>query len=58
MNPRSQRSPDKAVHVAYAFLPDEVIGNLMGFQTFAPPEPEIRAFRDVVFPRLRAAGLR
>jgi 5,10-methylenetetrahydromethanopterin reductase len=31
---------------------------LMGFQTFAPPEQEIRAFRDVVFPRLRAAGLR
>jgi len=31
---------------------------LMPFQTFAPPEPEIRAFRDVVFPRLRAAGLR
>ena len=31
---------------------------LMPFQSFAPPEPEIRAFRDVVFPRLRAAGLR
>ncbi|MBI4593649.1 MAG: LLM class flavin-dependent oxidoreductase [Candidatus Rokubacteria bacterium] len=31
---------------------------LMPFQTFAAPEPEIRAFRDVVFPRLRAAGLR
>ena len=31
---------------------------LMPFQTFAPPEPEIRAFRDVVFPHLRAAGLR
>jgi 5,10-methylenetetrahydromethanopterin reductase len=31
---------------------------LMGFQTFAPPDQEIRAFRDVVFPRLRAAGLR
>jgi 5,10-methylenetetrahydromethanopterin reductase len=31
---------------------------LMAFQTFAPPEQEIRAFRDVVFPRLRAAGLR
>lgn len=31
---------------------------LMPFQTFAPPEPEVRAFRDVVFPRLRAAGLR
>jgi 5,10-methylenetetrahydromethanopterin reductase len=31
---------------------------LMPFQTFAPPEPEVRAFRDAVFPRLRAAGLR
>ncbi len=31
---------------------------LMPFQTFAPPEPEVRAFRDVVFPRLHAAGLR
>ncbi len=31
---------------------------VMGFQTFAPPEEEIRGFRDVVFPRLRAAGLR
>jgi 5,10-methylenetetrahydromethanopterin reductase len=31
---------------------------LMGLQTFAPPEGEIRGFRDVVFPRLRAAGLR
>lgn len=31
---------------------------LMPMQTFAPPEPEIAAFRDVVFPRLRAAGLR
>ena len=31
---------------------------LMGFQTFAPPEQEIRGFRDVVFPRLHAAGLR
>jgi 5,10-methylenetetrahydromethanopterin reductase len=31
---------------------------LMGFQTFAPPEAEVRAFRDVVFPRLQAAGLR
>jgi 5,10-methylenetetrahydromethanopterin reductase len=30
---------------------------LMPFQTFTPPEPEVRAFRDVVFPRLRAAGL-
>jgi 5,10-methylenetetrahydromethanopterin reductase len=36
------------------------VGNIyvMGFQTFAPPEEEIRGFRDVVFPRLRAAGLR
>ena len=31
---------------------------VMGFQTFAPPEPELRAFRDVIFPSLRAAGLR
>lgn len=31
---------------------------LMPFQTFAPPEPEVRAFRDVVFPHLHAAGLR
>jgi 5,10-methylenetetrahydromethanopterin reductase len=31
---------------------------LMGFQTFAPPEAEIVAFRDVVFSRLKAAGLR
>ena len=31
---------------------------LMPLLTFAPPEPEVRAFRDVVFPRLRAAGLR
>jgi len=31
---------------------------LMPFQTFTPPEPEVVAFRDVVFPRLRAAGLR
>jgi 5,10-methylenetetrahydromethanopterin reductase len=31
---------------------------LMPFQTFAAPEPEIHAFRDVVFPRLREAGLR
>ena len=31
---------------------------LMPFQTFAAPTPEIRAFRDVVFPRLHAAGLR
>jgi 5,10-methylenetetrahydromethanopterin reductase len=31
---------------------------LMPCQTFAPPEPEVRAFRDVVLPRLHAAGLR
>ena len=31
---------------------------LMPFQTFAPPEPEVAAFRDVVFPRLAKAGLR
>jgi 5,10-methylenetetrahydromethanopterin reductase len=31
---------------------------LMPFQTFAAPEQEVRAFRDAVFPRLRAAGLR
>ena len=31
---------------------------LMPFQTFAPPEPEIAAFRDVVFPRLGAMNLR
>ena len=31
---------------------------LMPFQTFAPPEPEVAAFRDAVFPRLRAKGLR
>ena len=30
---------------------------LMPFQTFASPEPEVRAFGDVVFPHLRAAGL-
>jgi 5,10-methylenetetrahydromethanopterin reductase len=29
---------------------------LMPLQTFAPPEAEIAAFRDVVFPRLRASG--
>ena len=36
------------------------VGNVyvMGFQTFAPPDDEIRGFRDVVFPRLHAAGLR
>jgi 5,10-methylenetetrahydromethanopterin reductase len=31
---------------------------LMPFQTFVPPEQELRAFRDIVFPRLRSAGLR
>jgi 5,10-methylenetetrahydromethanopterin reductase len=31
---------------------------LMPLLTFAPPEREIAAFRDVVFPRLAAAGLR
>jgi len=31
---------------------------LMAFQTFVGPEAERDAFRDVVFPRLRAAGLR
>jgi 5,10-methylenetetrahydromethanopterin reductase len=30
---------------------------LMPLETFAPPLQEIAAFRDVVFPRLRAAGL-
>jgi 5,10-methylenetetrahydromethanopterin reductase len=30
---------------------------LMPMQTFVGPEPEMRAFRDVVFPRLRAMGL-
>jgi alkanesulfonate monooxygenase SsuD/methylene tetrahydromethanopterin reductase-like flavin-dependent oxidoreductase (luciferase family) len=30
---------------------------LMPFQTFAAPDQEVRAFREVVFPRLRAAGL-
>jgi hypothetical protein len=30
----------------------------MPFETFASPESEIRAFRDVIFPQLRAAGLR
>jgi hypothetical protein len=29
---------------------------LMPLLTFAPPEREIAAFRDVVFPRLRAAS--
>jgi 5,10-methylenetetrahydromethanopterin reductase len=31
---------------------------LMPLQTFVGPEAEVRAFRDVIFPRLRAAGLR
>jgi 5,10-methylenetetrahydromethanopterin reductase len=31
---------------------------LMPFQTFAAPESEVAAFRDVIFPRLKAAGLR
>lgn len=31
---------------------------LMPFQTFAPPEPEVAAFRDHVFPRLKTKGLR
>ena len=31
---------------------------LMAFQTFVGPEAERDAFRDVVFPRLRSAGLR
>jgi len=31
---------------------------LMAFQTFTPPEQEVRVFRDVVFPRLQSAGLR
>jgi 5,10-methylenetetrahydromethanopterin reductase len=31
---------------------------LMPFQTFTPPDAEMRAFRDVVFPRLRAGGFR
>ena len=31
---------------------------LMPFQTFVGPEQEVRAFRDAVFPRLSAAGLR
>jgi hypothetical protein len=29
---------------------------LMPLQTFVGPEQEIHAFRDVVFPRLRAEG--
>jgi 5,10-methylenetetrahydromethanopterin reductase len=31
---------------------------LMPLQTFVGPEAEVRAFRDVIFPRLRAEGLR
>jgi hypothetical protein len=30
----------------------------MALQTFVGPGQEVRAFRDVVFPRLQAAGLR
>jgi alkanesulfonate monooxygenase SsuD/methylene tetrahydromethanopterin reductase-like flavin-dependent oxidoreductase (luciferase family) len=29
---------------------------VMPFQTFVPPEEEVRAFRDHIFPNLRAAG--
>jgi len=31
---------------------------IMALETFAPPQSEIDGFRDVVFPRLKAAGLR
>ena len=31
---------------------------LMPLLTFAPPEAEVAAFRDTVFPRLAAVGLR
>ncbi len=31
---------------------------LMPLQTFVGPEQDMRAFRDVVFPRLQAAGYR
>lgn len=31
---------------------------VMTFQTFAGPEPEIRAFHDLIFPRLQDAGYR
>jgi len=31
---------------------------LMTLQTFVGPQPEIDAFREVVFPRLQAAGFR
>jgi hypothetical protein len=31
---------------------------LMPLLTFGLPEPELAAFRDVVFPRLRSTGLR
>ena len=31
---------------------------LMALETFTPPDREVHAFRDVVFPRLAAAGLR
>ena len=41
-------------------VPDVVWASpeFMPFQTFSPPDAEIPAFRDVIFPRLRAAGLR
>jgi 5,10-methylenetetrahydromethanopterin reductase len=31
---------------------------LMPFQTFAAPDDEVASFRDVIFPRLKSAGLR
>ena len=31
---------------------------VMPFQTFFPPEQEVRTFRDHIFPQLRALGLR
>jgi hypothetical protein len=31
---------------------------LMPVLTFAPPEQEVAAFRDVIFPRLKEVGLR
>jgi hypothetical protein len=31
---------------------------LMTLQTFVGPQPEIEAFREVIFPRLQAAGFR
>lgn len=62
----------EAAIAATSFVPDEVVVQLcealgligvrnlylMTLQTFAPPEPELAAFRDVVFPWLGAAGLR